>query len=327
MKAPTTNQGELIMLSTLRSLAPRHGAATARRCAAIATLAACVGASHADTVDVIGGFTLYVGALEQPSALRDFQTTFEAGGRTIVASPTGPFTGLESVFNRYGIGQGQAVLTTGHVGETVPSVDFYFDSASNPQVRNRIAFTPTVGADVNVGDTFKLGTFSFQNGAWLGDFPDGTFEYRIRTASSNPALDGHSFVGYIDFHVTSGLSADGQIASTDPVANADYFYFRPDPFNPGSVPVGFVGVYEAESILQPPGGSNTGTIDLYGRIGSLIPEYFANPQGVTLQASLPVVPNAPVPEPSTWALLLLGLAASAAEGKRRQAVRSRRPVA
>ena len=67
-----------------------------------------------------------------------------------------------------------------------------------------------------------------------------------------------------------------------------------------------VGVYEAGFL--PLGGSTSGSIDLYGRIGSLIPVALLNPQGVSLQAAIPVVtPPAPVPEPCTLVMVLAGL--------------------
>lgn len=70
-----------------------------------------------------------------------------------------------------------------------------------------------------------------------------------------------------------------------------------------------VGVYEVESGL-----GNTGSVDLYGRIGSLLPTAFSDPQGsITLQPAIPSV----VPEPSNWALLLVGLACIGGIGVRR----------
>ena len=68
--------------------------------------------------------------------------------------------------------------------------------------------------------------------------------------------------------------------------------------------------------MQPPGASNTGTIDLYGRIGSLIPTGFADPQGVLLLPSIPVVVSS-VPEPAGWASLLAGVAIVAGLARRR----------
>lgn len=291
-----------------------------RGAVALGLLAAAL-AARADTVDIVGGFTQYFGPLERyaPGTSLDRQTVFSIpGAYSFDASPFQPYANLPpSVWERYGIGEGN-VSFIGHVGETRSQIDFSIDShvPATPTYRNSVAFTPTVGANVQVGDVFKLGTFTFTNGTWLGDLPDSYFQLRLRTVSSNPALDGHEVTTYLGLHITSGLSADGQNYSAAPIDNADYFYLNSDPFTPpflgGGQIIGYAGVYETDAALQPPGGTNTGTVDLYGKIGSLIPTSFENPQGLTLQASIPVVPNlSPVPEPSTWALWLAGLGACA----------------
>ena len=106
--------------------------------------------------------------------------------------------------------------------------------------------------------------------------------------------------------MTTGLSSDGSYYSTEPNDNADYFYFNfqqwagTDPL----VTPSFVGVFEAEPELQPPGGGNHGTVDLYGHIGSLIPEYLANPNGVLIVAEIPIA--GAVPELATWLQLACG---------------------
>ena len=113
------------------------------------------------------------------------------------------------------------------------------------------------------------------------------------------------------------MSFDGSYYSTEPNDNADFFYFNfqqwagTDPL----VTPGFVGVFEAEPELQPPGGSNHGAVDLYGRIGSLIPEYLANANGVFLATEIPIA--GAVPEPSGLLLAGVGLAAVGATARRR----------
>jgi hypothetical protein len=65
-------------------------------------------------------------------------------------------------------------------------------------------------------------------------------------------------------------------------------------FFEGHPELGQIRVYEAASGL-----GNTGTVELYGRAGSLIPTAFANPTGsVFIQA---------VPEPQTYLMMVGGL--------------------
>lgn len=81
--------------------------------------------------------------------------------------------------------------------------------------------------------------------------------------------------------------------------------------------LGSVRVYERA--YQPAGNpGNTGSVDLYARIGSLIPTRFSNPSsGAFLSASLDPVTS--IPEPATAAMLSLGLALLGAAARRRSA--------
>lgn len=284
--------------------------------------------AQADLVDVTGGFTQYFGPLEKPAGSLDRQTYFSIpGAYSFAASPNAAYADLPIAWEN-GVGNGSAGFVAG-LGETRPQIDFYIGNASGSTtlLRNAVSFTPAKGADVGAGDVFKLGSFTFTNGAWLGGFPDSLFQMNLRTVSANPALDGHMLGTYLGLHVTDGLSPDGSRYSPDPVDNADYFYLTSSPFFGGTEKIGYVGVYEADPELLPPGGSNTGSIDLYGQIGSLIPIGFANPQGVKLRSAIPVVDGLPpaIPEPGTWALLLAGLAtlwvaAHPSAGGRRKAI-------
>ena len=311
----------------------------ARLCAVAGlSCAAClIPAARAGTVDIAGGFTQYFGPLERPSgppgSSLDRQTTFSIPGYSFAASPYEAYPDLPGYWS-VGIGAGNAGFVSGVV-ETQPAIDFYFNTPSGPQTRNSISFTPTTGANVNVGDLFKLGTFTFTNGGWLGGdgLPDSFFVMALRTVSADPDLNGHDLITYLGLHVTTGYSPDSSAYSADPVDNADYIYLDSDPFHTldsdpfptfGSLAIiGYAGVYEAEPALQPPGGSNTGSVDLYGKIGSLIPTGFANPQGgAILRSSIPVVANDvvanTVPEPASWALLLAGSGIVSAVARRRR---------
>jgi PEP-CTERM motif len=174
---------------------------------------------------------------------------------------------------------------------------------------NRISFAAASMADVNVGDTFKVGTFTFTNGFW---YPAAVIGFEITTHSANPALDNKTFEGSINVVVTNNL-----ITVTDPVINADYFYLSDAAGNPLNA-LGSVRVYEAA--YQPAGNpGNTGSVDLYARIGSLIPVRFDNATGgAFLQQSFDTLPAAAVPEPSTWAMSLVGLVGLLAWRRRQQ---------
>lgn len=259
----------------------------------------CSGAAHAGLVSIEGGFTQYIGPVEQPSAL-GYQSTFARWGYALPASPTEAIPGFDYAYTR-GIGQGYVGLR-GAFAAPAATVDFYRDRAVDPPLHNSVAFAPAASADVVVGEVFKVGTFTLSNGDWLGGFPDGRFLFELRTVSSTPELDQHVFTGSLNFRVTTGCSPDETTCSTDPDANADYFYLD------GYPGFGWVGVYE--SAFLPVDGLTTGSIDLYAKIGSLIPVRFDNPQGVTLLAEIPQVQNLPaVPEPSSFILCLGGIAA------------------
>ena len=173
----------------------------------------------------------------------------------------------------------------------------YTDAIGFSPNPNRISFTAVANADVAAGDTFKVGTLSYTNGFW---FPYASIGLSITTVSSDQSLNGHTFSGNIIVRV----SAPEPYNPNDYDGNADYFYLhgQSDPLTS----LGSVRVYEKH--IQPAGSpGNTGTVDLYARIGSLIPDSFQNPQsGAFLSTSIEPITTA-VPEPETYAMLLAGL--------------------
>lgn len=264
----------------------------------------------AGEVTVTGDFNSYAG----PAWHKDYvgswgtsevRTRIEAGGAVQDLVPTGPLPGDSyGLYTDSGIGAAQAVLAA-------PALEFWIDFGAKDDV-NAISFTPGPAANVNVGDEFLIGTFAFTNGGWFGSipvaggtytYPESAFGFQILTHSTTPALDAHTFSGTLKLHITG--ESDGT-----PAGDADYFYIaeRPD--------LGYVGVYESWN--TPPGGANSGTIELWGRIGSLVPTRFANAQGLVLASELPA---APIPEPQTRALLLAGLGLTAWAARRRRSDR------
>ncbi len=172
---------------------------------------------------------------------------------------------------------------------------------------NLVGFEAAAPVTVEVGDVFKVGTITYTNGFW---YPFARVGIRIGVSSADTALDGHSFEGSIIVAVSSP-----EPFVPEPESNADYFYL--EDANGPLTTLGSVRVYEPH--IQPTGNpGNTGTVDLYARIGSLIPQRFDNPSsGAFLSASLDPLPA--VPEPSTHAMLWVGLALAGWLARRRQA--------
>lgn len=273
-------------------------------------------AAHAAAVDITGGFYAYSGPLVNHLTGDQVHSVFSTPDLGAVnASPSQAIPGFDYAWGQ-GYGQGDVALYSRAADNSpVPAsaVDFYLDRTFGAVVHNSIAFTPSAGLDLQVGQKFKLGTFSFANGGWIGDLGDGAFNFSARTSSNDAALDGHILNMRIGFHVTTGCTPDYSVCKpNDPVLNADYFYSLPSADYP-DVKLGYVGVYELESGL-----GNTGSVDLYAKIGSLLPVAFANPVNVTLQPAIP----SPVPEPSTPALILGGLGVVLSVLRRRQGLRS-----
>lgn len=172
--------------------------------------------------------------------------------------------------------------------------DAFGSSNANP---NRVSFNAAPSANVEVGNKFKVGTLTYTNGFW---YPFASIGLTITTHSTETMLDNHSFVGNIIVKVSSPDPYD----PADYIANADYFYLQKT--DGPLTSLGSVRVYERDN--QPPGNpGNTGSVDLYAQIGSLIPTSFENPQGgVFLSASLAPITTA-VPEPETYAMMLAGI--------------------
>lgn len=188
-----------------------------------------------------------------------------------------------------------------------PSVTFGYDPAISP---NRLlnGFGVTAGSPVTVvpGQTFDLATLSFTNGQWFYKADVSVhFVATDRTTGKNNVFDG-------TFEITSVSStpvrdSTGQLGF-NPYAEADYVTLN------GSSSFGSVRVFD--KFAQPANNpGNVGTFQFTAKIGSLDPVGFASPTGgafldssVDSGLSDPHVPASAVPEPSTWAMLLIGFA-------------------
>jgi hypothetical protein len=252
-----------------------------------AAIAAVVSATpaFAGVITISGGFGQYIGPVGYPPGTPEYNGNGPTLFNGIQVDPTSPSS-------RPGVG-----LVTHDFAPGTSSVDFFIDNAGASH--NLLQFTPAAPQDVQVGQEFLIGTFTIQNGNWLGGESEGDplFTFSVITSSNDPTLDGHVFTDTIHYRITQNE------ATNTPQQNADRFGFE------GRADLGDMSVYE---LLDSPIGSNIATFDLLGVIGSLIPTRFANAQGGGFIDS-----PADAPEPGTSALLLAGLGGLGIVSRRR----------
>jgi hypothetical protein len=155
-----------------------------------------------------------------------------------------------------------------------------------------IAFSGTDQSNpLSVDDKFLLGTLTLTNGIFF--FQAGV-DITVSTDSDVPDFDSKVFNDTLMYIVTPNSGTDEE--------NADYVFFagRPDL---GEVRVGEFG--------SPMG--NTGSIELWGRVGSLIPTEFRNATGGVF-----LNPFTAVPEPGVVSLLAAGFLGLVGGSRRRR---------
>lgn len=251
--------------------------------------------ASAGFITITGGFGVYSGAVGNGTGTSpDLIATSTMNG--VAIAPIEPIPGLEGSFippdpenpDSVGQGIGRGVVELG--GATSVTFQTSFVDVNDGHeiigIENLVAFSSGPGVNVSVGDEFLLGTFTLQNGEWWAASPIHEFTLDAETHSDTSALNGHVFSDTLILRITPN--------GGPPEARADIFYFagRPD--------LGSVRVLESFD------GDNVGTVDLYAKIGSLIPTRFANPTGgAFLSSSIDPLPPvvAPVPEPSTLVML------------------------
>ncbi len=176
---------------------------------------------------------------------------------------------------------------------STPSVTFsqrqFWETTDN--LRNVISFSPAGPQEVAaVGNRFLLGTVYYENGIWNGH---ADFRLTLTTSSTNPLFHGHILDTILHLQLTSNAGS--------PEQNADYIYF------PAYVGMGSLRAYE---LSDSPTGSNAASARIYGKIGSLIPTDFADPQGDGfVSSSVTDDPGSTVPEPGAWVLTGVSLLA------------------
>ncbi|MCC6532323.1 MAG: PEP-CTERM sorting domain-containing protein [Burkholderiales bacterium] len=261
-------------------------------------LAALSSGASGSTVTISGRLTSFQSALSASSFYPGGNGSLD--GTPLAIDPSAPqvtYSGDVTLYNQ---------STTVLLAPGTTRVQFEYTDIIGQGRENAVAFAAGAPVDVAFGDVFKVGTVTYTNGFW---YPFARVGLRIDVASADTALDGHSFAGSIVVAVSST-----EPFVPDPIANADYFYLE-GPSGPLSS-LGSVRVYEPH--VQPPGNpGNTGTVDLYARIGSLVPVRFDSPSDAAfLSASLDPLPA--VPEPSVYLSMLGGLAALAWARRRKR---------
>lgn len=200
-----------------------------------------------------------------------------------------------------GFGFDTVLGTTGLSGQTATFV--YNDGAS---VANVISFTPSSFTDVEIGETFVLGTIGFTNGQWFsGNVAAGVslpafFSFNLGTVSATPGFT-QSIAGQLVVTTNQTIPQDcttlaGQQNQADFVSIGS---------SAATGPLGTLRVFDlgckAASV------SNSGTIQLLGRFGSLELVGLANPGGGGFFApGTGTGPIGGIPEPDSWALLITG---------------------
>lgn len=236
------------------------------------------GRGYASLVSVHGGFTGYNGPV---GGCGEF-TSMINGQDVTPTSNCGPFNN-----------SAQLVLSF----PMTPSVDFRGAATfGGPTAPNLLRFDAAAPQNVNgPGEEFFLGSLTYANGIWYGINAIATFPIVLTTSSADPNLDGKSLNDTLQLYVTAN-------GNSSPDLNADFVYFT------SFTAIGSVRAYE---LFDSPNGNNTVTVDLYGKIGSLIPTRFADAQGGGfISAGIDPDPNR-VPEVGAftiWTLGLVGLA-------------------
>jgi hypothetical protein len=252
-------------------------------CAASAALAQ-------PTVTTTASFTRYFG---------DAPSLDDIGGFTFINDVPVP-QDLPPNLGANDFPQGQLLLPPG-----TTSVEFKNGTPadmSNPAFFNPpslLAWAPATSVIPGDGSPFKFGTLTITNGIF---FFEANFDVTFTTSASdgNPTYDNKTFSDTLRYTVTPNTGSDADNADTVKFLN------HPDLR-------GFPTVFEAGSSR-----GNTGTVELWGTVGSLDPLFFANPTGgVVIQSAV-----AAVPEPSHWLLMLAGMAALTTTISRRRAPRA-----
>ena len=270
---------------------------------------AAVGFGAADAATGSGyvsfNFTGFIGAFAQASPGVDLSNPANY-------QISGAVNGVTPIFDGETRDSGRGPL---YLGGTAPlsgdTATFVYNNRPTA-IANVVSFTPEPGFNnITTGEKFKLGTFSFTNGFWVGGSANPAnnlpvnLSFSMIAHSATPEFNNQTFISSIN--VTTNQNSSGRCStSSDQQDEADFLFIN------DAQGMGSLRVYDA--LCKPTNATNQGTIDFYGKFGSLDPVSLQHPgkSGFFVDSvdsgpltSPPVFPS--VPEPATWAMLILGL--------------------
>lgn len=203
-------------------------------------------------------------------------------------NPQSPYPGYEDASFA---GTGTATYHFAHPGN---AVTFWNQADGYTSAVNRIEITGATTTDVSYDTTthtsslFKLATVSFTNGSWFGASPPYDPGYGNLYGTSNFAF---SLIAKPDPFIGSSGFGTYHVWNDTLVLNSTFGANTPDEFSFAYSP--WLG-----SILVDEG--ITGSVDIWGRIGSLEPVELRNPTAGIMLVSA-------VPEVETYAMMIVGL--------------------
>jgi hypothetical protein len=268
------------------------------------------GAARADTIGVTGSFTSFTGGI-----LGGGQTFFDfcpAQSCGVIGPPPGPVPTCPDAGCGTSLGIAHVSFGGNPTQDTISQLSFRVDSLTKNELIFKAARDPNSSFlhDVSPAHQFKLGTLTFTNGLWTAD---ANFGFSM-VAQDFTTSASHRFDGLI--HMVNTLNTG------TPQQNADFIYITDLTGNPVVSPLTLEPLpsIRAYELADSPNGSNSVTVDLFGKFGSLDLTGIDNATGggfidVSLTSELGGPPSQ-VPEPATFALLSSGVLALAALKKR-----------
>lgn len=254
------------------------------------------GTASADTIQVTGAFTSFTGTvLGQGVSFVQYCPAQTCG----FAGPPPPNFGLVCPDSGCGTPVGIAHVPLGGnpALDTFNQLSFFVDTLTTNGLVFQAARDPNSFFlnDVSPGGEFKLGTLTFTNGIWSGDADFG-FSIVARDLTTHVS---HAFDGLIHMSLTPNTGPT-------PASRADFIYITDPAGNPVVSPLTLTPLPSFRVFELGDAASNTATVDLFGRFGSLDLTRFDNVTGggfldVSLTTDLGGPPTQ-APEPATLAL-------------------------
>lgn len=188
-------------------------------------------------------------------------------------------------------------------------VDFWIQNGDTPPAPgdiNTLAFLPNTSTGVVLDPTthlssfFKIATISFTNGTWFGSTPPidpgngplyATSVFGVSLIALPDPQIGTPTFPWGGHQWNGGLTLTSTFGPNTP----DYIGLS----GLGSFPSGYFSVAEGA----------TGTVELWGQLGSLLVLEYRNPVNGAIVSE---IPTSPVPEPAAWLQMLAGLGLLAA---------------